>query len=215
MIKDDHGTQERRVGTELGFETFEVQLPTVRGVYSAVEFERREPEKFALCVRALALGYKVDAIRRALGVAWETVRAVRDRKGTEIREVKKALAGLCFGIAERGLEELMADDKRMARLDAVQIGILIDKGLLLTGEATSIVERREGLPALEGLMASLREVGAGLGAGMGLEEGKGFAMGLAAPGEGLGVAPGSGPVREAEWVELGHSKDSECGGKGA
>lgn len=185
--------------TELGFATMELSLPTERGVYSAEEFERREPGKFSLCVRALALGYKLDQIRKALGVAWETVRAVRDRKGETIREQKKRLGDLCFGIAERGLEEMLQDDKRMARLDAVQLAILIDKGLLLAGEATSILEKREGAPALESLLQTIRDVTGGA-PGVGLRE-EGFA---------LGGGVGGGPVIEVEPVELGVARDGEC-----
>jgi hypothetical protein len=206
------GMEARAVPTELGFETMAVALPSARGVYTAEEFARLQPEKFALCVRALALGYKIDPIRRALEVAWETVRAVRDRKGSNIREHKKELMGLCFGIAERGLEELLQDDKRMARLDAVQIGILIDKGLLLGGEATSIVERREGLPALEALKAALAEAAAGGGPagsprapGMGLEGEKGFAL---SDGARADLAPGRVIEAEVVYRELGATQDT-------
>jgi hypothetical protein len=201
------GMEARAVPTELGFETMAVALPSARGVYTAEEFARLQPEKFALCVRALALGYKIDPIRRALEVAWETVRAVRDRKGSNIREHKKELMGLCFGIAERGLEELLQDDKRMARLDAVQIGILIDKGLLLGGEATSIVERREGLPALEALKAALAEAAAGSprAPGMGLEGEKGFAL---SDGARADLAPGRVIEAEVVYRELGATQDT-------
>jgi hypothetical protein len=201
------GMEARAVPTELGFETMAVDLPSARGVYTAEEFARLQPEKFALCVRALALGYKIDPIRRALEVAWETVRAVRDRKGSNIREHKKELMGLCFGIAERGLEELLQDDKRMARLDAVQIGILIDKGLLLGGEATSIVVRREGLPALEALKAALAEAAAGSprAPGMGLEGEKGFAL---SDGARADLAPGRVIEAEVVYRELGATQDT-------
>lgn len=214
---------EQSVTTELGFATFERDLPTVRGVYSAEEFKRLKPSEYDLCVRALALGYKLDQIRKALGVAWETVRAVRDRDGENIREHKKRLAGLCFGIAERALEELFADDKRMGKLDAIQIGILMDKGLLMSGEATSINENRQTMPALDGLFQAMRDVAGKHAGGMGLKEGEslqegagsGLARGAGAPGLGDGSRSvnawtnqggAKGTVVEAEWEELGVDK---------
>lgn len=184
------------VPTEIGFHVIELPTAHVRGEYSAKEFQRLHPEKFDLCVRALALGYSLEAIRMDLKVAWETVRAVRDRFGSHVRDHKKRLSDQCFGIGERALEALAADDKRIAKLDAVSIGILIDKGLLLAGEANSIVERRDGLPALERYEQALVQ--------MGSERGK-----ISAEGSGERVAdrwPGE-PVIEAEYVEIGVPDD--------
>lgn len=197
-------SERREITTELGLTIEEAErMAGPRGRYTAKDFRRCHPDKYDLCVRALAAGFPKDAIRRDLNIAWETVRAVEaEEHATGIRDQKRILAELCYSVAGRGLEELLADDKRMGKLSVIEIGILIDKLLVLNGEAGSIHEVRVTEPAV----AKLADAQAKLAARMGLEGGNVSALPAPAPRlADLAV----GPVIEAEIVELGGPSGNE------
>jgi hypothetical protein len=121
------------------------QLAGSRGSYNAEQFRIRHPDKFAGIVMALGCGFKLNAIARAYGVAWETVRAIQSAElPAPLRESKRKLGQRMTALVERWVDELEDDPARVAKLSAIDIGILTDKGLLLQGEATSITERRDG-----------------------------------------------------------------------
>lgn len=143
--------------TELGFtvETWQAQ----RGTYTARQFQERWPDKYAVICQALALGMSLEAIRKAAGVAWETVRAIRDsQQPVSLRELKGRLAGLLGGILTQRLEQIADDPQAVAKLGMLDIGIALDKLLLLHGEASSIVETRMAPPTVAAFEAFCRTV---------------------------------------------------------
>jgi len=130
-----------------------------RGIYTAERFKARDGHRFALIVAGLAQGYSKQAIARAVGVAWETVRAVeRAEIGTSLRDEKKSFADGLADVIERGIDGLKVK-AAAGKLSALDVAVLIDKHQLLRGEATSIIETRGEDPAV----AAYREFMRGMG----------------------------------------------------
>ena len=128
---------------DLGFSVAVAEKLTERGVYTADVFKSREPAKFEMCVRALAMGFPINKIARSLGCAWETVKAVQRQVSPEsLRDYKSRLSGMAFNIVEQRLEQLMEDPEAIKKLGMIDLGILIDKSLVLAGEASVITESR-------------------------------------------------------------------------
>lgn len=161
--------------TELGFFVdVRAQLES-RGVYDASRLKAQRPELYAVIARLLASGIcSKEEIRTLCGVAWETVAAVEADAAPTIRDFKSRLsARLRLAIsaaADRLLEQARAGD-----LTAIDFGILVDKLLLIEGEATARVEIVDDPAA-----AAFRQAMAALAPA---------AMGLAGGNVGKGAAP--------------------------
>lgn len=157
-----------------------------RGTYTAESFRERDPHRYQLAKVALAAGYRVNTVATALGMAWETVRAIqRAEDDPGIREVKRKFALGLADVIELGIEGLL-EQAKAKKLGALDVAVLTDKYLLLSGEATSITESRQESPA----MAAYREfVAMGLGAAENSQVG-----GVAAGGEVPGVRRVDGKV---------------------
>lgn len=108
------------------------------GIYTGERLFRDDPVKYEAIVRALAENWSKESIRKAFGVAWETVDAVAKREGSSIREQKEEIRDTISTVIRLGLHSLKkkAEDGKLSVLD---FGILIDKFQVLNGEASSIV----------------------------------------------------------------------------
>ena len=144
-----------------------------RGTYTADRFREREPKRYALIVSGLAQGYSKQALAKAIGVAWETVRAVEKvEAGKSILEEKKGFADGLADVIELGIDGLKkkaADGK----LSALDVAVLTDKFLTLRGEASSIIETRGEDPAVVAYREFMKETGRQ----MGLQAADAFAKG--------------------------------------
>lgn len=108
----------------------------------------QDPDRYRACVEMLGRMAPVSMIAKVLRVSPNTVRAVREREGETIDDLKKRtvahLAKFVGIAAERFAEE--ADSIDIEKL-AIPMGIATEKLLLLTGQATSRVERIDAAPA--------------------------------------------------------------------
>lgn len=158
-----------------------------RGTYTAERFREREPKRYELIVAGLAQGYSKQSLAKALGVAWETVRAVeRQEFEKTLREKKKGFADGLADVIELGIEGLRSKAKD-GKLSALDVAVLSDKWLLLEGEATSIIETRAEDPAVTAYREFLR--------GMGLQAADVLAKGAAGAVVEMEPEPGAGGLK--------------------
>jgi hypothetical protein len=212
---------------ELGYQVEEVNPDAVRGNFDVSRLEQRNPRLVGAITFMLGLHFMPwDVIAKACGTSFETVAAVADTRKESIREFKGRMAGRLARLMEAMTPALLRK-VQMGQVSFLDLKLLHDVWAPLAGEATSIVENRQGLPALDGLMQAMREAvtvrDVGAPSQMGSEAGEISAMGAGAPGLGAGSAGALGdestrlgvlsPVRDAEIVELGverPTRDAEC-----
>ena len=105
------------------------------------------PETYQHIVSMCAERIGVNQIARLLRVSVNTVMSVQRREGVPIEARKRELSELCHSgaaLALEGVVEDLADPTRRAKIGtrdkSVVAAVLIDKGQLLAGEATSRLE---------------------------------------------------------------------------
>lgn len=118
------------------------------GEFTGERLFRDRPEIYQAIIRMTAEGLSISATARALRVSRNTVCAVREREAVPIEQEKKEVLnllrkGMRLG-AERTLELLPYT--KSAKDAALVTAIMADKHQLLSGEATSRVERIEARP---------------------------------------------------------------------
>lgn len=106
----------------------------------------QRPEIYAQVVQCLGQGMGVREICRRLGVHHRTIAAVSIAEGQTIDTMRKELGARALGVAglalERLEEQIMSGSVKPAEL-SMAVGILVDKGQVLTGGVTGRVERLE------------------------------------------------------------------------
>lgn len=117
-----------------------------QGHYTAERLFAERPEIYREVVRLSAEDVSIRQIKRLCKVHHRTIEAVRRREGETIDTLKREIGGRCFSVG-RMLIESIEEDVMAGRLKpehkAVTFGIIAEKGQLLTGGATSRVERLE------------------------------------------------------------------------
>ena len=128
------------------------------GEFTGERLVARRPETYRAIVRMLAEGLSGSSIARACQVSRNTVAAVREREGYSIEQSKKELlATIRRGsqIAAERVVELLPHIQN-AKDAAITLAVLVDKAQLLSGEATSRVEKVEvNQDKLSEMLASL------------------------------------------------------------
>lgn len=128
------------------------------GEFTGERLVARRPETYRAIVRMLAEGLSGSSIARACQVSRNTVAAVREREGYSIEQSKKELlATIRRGsqIAAERVVELLPHIQN-AKDAAITLAVLVDKAQLLSGEATSRIEKVEvNQDKLSELLASL------------------------------------------------------------
>ena len=105
--------------------------------FSGRRLFERDPRRYAAIVKAIAEGLGTNMIANAFGVSHNTVQAVRLREPLELEKTR--LLDLVKSTSRLCLERLAELIPTMSPRDAaIASGILIEKSLLLSGEATSI-----------------------------------------------------------------------------
>lgn len=105
----------------------------------------RDRQRYDAIVQALSTGIPVDWIVKGFHVHPSTVAAIAQREKTSIEEQKKSMGAEMLRAARMSVQSFMQDlvaGKVTAKDKAIAAGIFTDKGLLLQGQATSIVETR-------------------------------------------------------------------------
>lgn len=161
----------------LGLELLHIDDNERRGVFTG-ERIARDKARYQAIVQALAEGLGIRQIARAFKVSPHTISAIREREVELIATEKQGLIRLagraCRLSLERYVEALEKNEISPGQIP-VGFGIIMDKKLLLEGEATSRIEttRREfdrdavtryieGLPSANPAVAQLPDSGSGV-----------------------------------------------------
>jgi transposase-like protein len=125
---------------EIGAEKLEAA-----GEFSGERLLARRPETYRAVIRMLAEGLSMSSIARALGVSRNTVAAVREREGYSIEQDKKELLRDFRRAARLSVERAieLVPHIQTAKDAAIVAAVMTDKLQLLSGEATTRVERVE------------------------------------------------------------------------
>lgn len=170
---------------EIGLEKLEAS-----GEFTGERLLARRPDAYRAVVRMAAEGLSISATARALGVSRNTVAAVREREGFTIEQDKKELLRDVRRAARLSVERAieLIPTINSAKDAAIVAAVMVDKGQLLSGEATSRIEKVEaGEDKLREMLASLpvleaEVVQTGLIEGAPLQKGAGRAAYLPASG---------------------------------
>ena len=128
------------------------------GEFTGERLLARRPDAYQAIIRMSAEGLSISAQARALGVSRNTVCAVRDREGFSIEQDKKDLLRDVRRAARLSVERAieLVPGIQNAKDAAIVAAVMVDKMQLLSGEATSRVEKVEvNQDKLSELLASL------------------------------------------------------------
>ena len=212
----------------------------VEGEFTGERLLRDRPAVYAAVVRMAAEGLSISATARALGVSRNTVCAVRDREGITIEQDKRELLRDLRRASRLSVEKVieLLPTVKLAKDAAITAAVMIDKAQLLSGEATSRVERvevqpdqvrafLESLPVVEGEVIDAETIGVAGGTGgqraAGGEGGRELGAG-ACSDDATDVSEGVDSGECAGWATLGAThavgagaadQSAEGGGGGA
>lgn len=113
------------------------------GEFTGERLLARKPEVYRAVVRMAAEGQSISATARALSVSRNTVAAVREREGISIEHEKKELLRDVRRAARLSVERAieLVPSIQNAKDAAIVAAVMVDKMQLLSGEATSRIER--------------------------------------------------------------------------
>jgi hypothetical protein len=134
---------EWQIQQELGLDGWVAQETEKRGVYTAERLQHRKPELYKASRNMLEVGMSPKTIGRLLSLDIRTVNAVRDvmERENAIPPQKERTLKLLRATITAGLEELFEDVIAGRRkLSPLDLAVLMDKELLLSGGATSRME---------------------------------------------------------------------------
>ena len=148
--------------------------PYQTGISTGERLKAQRPDIFNACVSLLKLGAGVREIKRITGLHHRTIEAVKLDQGSSIDTARKELGARALMVAGLGLErleEVISDGSIKPGELAMTVGILIDKGQILTGGVTARVESVQKHAVAEGLdalidalpMATATEIVSGTG----------------------------------------------------
>lgn len=122
----------------------EARLNTL-GEYSGDRLFSQRPEIYRAVVSMLAEGIGTTTIAKACQVSPNTIYAVRDREGVTIESERKELLKNLRQAAKLSVEKTLdlLPSLKSAKDAAITAAVMIDKLQLLSGEATSRIERVE------------------------------------------------------------------------
>lgn len=126
----------------VGEDILPIDESELRYNYTGERFLRDYPERAALAIKLIALGFSNKAIEKKVHCEHRVVRELRYRCITEINDQKAELRKIVFpGVAlsaEKAVELL--ETVKNAKDAAITHGILRDSYMLLSGQPTSIVD---------------------------------------------------------------------------
>lgn len=138
---------------EIGAEKLEAT-----GEFSGERLLARRPEVYRAILSMSAEGLSVSAMARAFGVSRNTIAAVQEREGFSIEQHKKELLKNVRTAARLSVERVveLVPSINSAKDAAIVAAVMVDKLQLLSGEATSRVEKVEvNQDKLSEMLASL------------------------------------------------------------
>ena len=138
-----------------------VGSPVFTGASTGDRLISQRPDLYRICVQLLGQGTGIREIKRLTGLHHRTIEAVMIREGTTIDTHRKELGARALKVAAMGverLEEIIADGSIKPGELSMAVGILIDKGQVLTGGVTARVEKIEQSQVAAGLERMLDEL---------------------------------------------------------
>ncbi len=135
-----------------------VGQPYQTGISTGERLKAQRPDIFNACVELLKRGAGVREIKRITGLHHRTIEAVKLDQGSTIDTARKELGARALMVAGLGLErleEVISDGSIKPGELAMTVGILIDKGQILTGGVTARVESVQKYAVAEGLDAMI------------------------------------------------------------
>ena len=138
-----------------------VGQPAFTGVSTGERLLRDRPDLYRITVQLLGQGTGIREIKRLTGLHHRTIEAVQLREGATIDTHRKELGARALKVAALGVElleeKISAGDIKAGEL-SMAVGILIDKGQVLTGGVTARVEKIEQAQVAAGLERMLDDL---------------------------------------------------------
>jgi hypothetical protein len=138
-----------------------VGSPVFTGASTGDRLISQRPDLYRICVQLLGQGTGIREIKRLTGLHHRTIEAVMLREGATIDTHRKELGARALKVAALGVElleeKISAGDIKAGEL-SMAIGILVDKGQVLTGGVTARVEKIEQAQVAAGLERILDEL---------------------------------------------------------
>ena len=138
-----------------------VGSPAFTGASTGERLMSQRPDLYRITVQLLGQGTGVREIKRLTGLHHRTIEAVMIREGLTIDTHRKELGARALKVAALGverLEEIIADGSIKPGELSMAVGILIDKGQVLTGGVTARVEKVEQSQVAAGLERMLDDL---------------------------------------------------------
>jgi len=135
--------------------------PVFTGASTGDRLIVQRPDLYRITVQLLGQGTGIREIKRLTGLHHRTIEAVMIREGATIDTHRKELGARALKVAALGverLEEIIADGAIKPGELSMAVGILIDKGQVLTGGVTARVEKIEQSQVAAGLERMLDEL---------------------------------------------------------
>jgi hypothetical protein len=138
-----------------------VGSPVFTGASTGERLLSQRPDLYRITVQLLGQGTGIREIKRLTGLHHRTIEAVMIREGSTIDTHRKELGARALKVAAMGverLEEIIADGAIKPGELSMAVGILIDKGQVLTGGVTARVEKVEQSQVAAGLERMLDDL---------------------------------------------------------
>jgi hypothetical protein len=138
-----------------------VGSPVFTGASTGDRLMSQRPDLYRITVQLLGQGTGIREIKRLTGLHHRTIEAVMIREGSTIDTHRKELGARALKVAAMGverLEEIIADGAIKPGELSMAVGILIDKGQVLTGGVTARVEKVEQSQVAAGLERMLDDL---------------------------------------------------------
>jgi hypothetical protein len=138
-----------------------VGSPAFTGASTGERLMSQRPDLYRITVQLLGQGTGIREIKRLTGLHHRTIEAVMIREGSTIDTHRKELGARALKVAALGverLEEIIADGSIKPGELSMAVGILIDKGQVLTGGVTARVEKVEQSQVAAGLAQMLDDL---------------------------------------------------------
>lgn len=162
------------------------------GIFSGERLKAKSPETYSAAMAMLGQGAPIRTIANELKISVNTVLAIKSSEANFIETEKKELAAKMMALASVGVDRLIdkVEDLPIGQLPLLT-AIMIDKAVLLNGDATHVIEHREAPKgaAIVDLIKSLPSSDV-LDAEVKILEPNGFGNGAGAEQKGSGEDPG-------------------------
>lgn len=180
-----------------GFAPESSTSPWATGASTGERLKAQRPELYRVVVGLLGQGHSIRSIKALTGVHHRTIEAVRIAEGQTIDTLRKELGARALHVAslavERIEEQVATGTAKLGEL-AVAVGVLVDKGQVLTGGVTGRVERIQASEVSKEVETFIES----LPVATGFDGGKAAQKVLdAGPDQAALVEPGD-PVRDSE-----------------